>query len=234
LADAKTKILLVNSPHNPTGATLSDTEMEMLHDFAAERDIQFISDEVYHPIYHGRETASAARLPKVTVIGDFSKAFSLSGLRLGWVVEPDSARQKHYMNTREYITISNTPVTEFFAEVAVRNRGKVLTRTSEEARANLQHLDRLIAEHAEAIAWIRPRGGMTGFPRLTEGGDARVFCQAALKRGLLLAPGDCWGVPDHFRIGFGVGLDWFPRAAERLGEFLKAWSHKTVPRVAAT
>ena len=84
LADAKTKILLVNSPHNPTGATLSDAEMEMLHDFAAERGIQFVSDEVYHPIYHGRETASAARLPKATVIGDFSKAFSLSGL--GWVV----------------------------------------------------------------------------------------------------------------------------------------------------
>lgn len=234
LADAKTKILLVNSPHNPTGATLSDAEMEMLHDFAAERGIQFVSDEVYHPIYHGRETASAARLPKATVIGDFSKAFSLSGLRLGWVVESESARRKQYLNTREYITISNTPVTEFFAEVAVRSRDRVLVRTHEEARANLQHLDRLIAAHADAIAWIRPLGGMTGFPRLVSGGDARVFCQAALNDGLLLAPGDCWDVPDHFRIGFGVGLSWFPRAVERLGEFLHAWAHKTVPRVAAT
>ena len=234
LADARTKVLLVNSPHNPTGATLSDTEVEALHDFAAERGIQFVADEVYHPIYHGRGTASAARLPQATVIGDFSKAFSLSGLRLGWVVEPDSARQKEYMNTREYITISNTPVTEFFAEVAVRNRGTVRARTRDEARVNLQHLDRLIAEHPDAIAWIRPRGGMTGFARLVSGDDARPFCQAALSRGLLLAPGDCWGVPDHFRIGFGVGLEWFPRAVERLGEFLQAWARKAVPSVAAT
>jgi aspartate/methionine/tyrosine aminotransferase len=234
LADAKTKIFLVNSPHNPTGATLSDTEMEMLQEFAAERGIQFVSEEVYHPIYHGRETASAARLPNATVIGDFSKAFSLSGLRLGWLVERDSAWKKQYMNTREYITISNTPVTEFFAEVAVRNRDKVLARTRDEARANLQHLDRLIAEHADAIAWIRPRGGMTGFPRLIEGSDARVFCQAALNIGILVAPGDCWGVPDHFRIGFGVGLEWFHRAVERLGKFLQAWAHKNAQDVAAT
>src|SRR5262249_4992180 len=142
--------------------------------------------------------------------------------------------RKQYMNTREYITVSNTPVTEFFAEVAVRNRDRVLARTRDEARANLQHLDRLIAAHADAIAWIRPRGGMTGFPLLVDGSDARAFCQAALNRGLLLAPGDYWDVPDHFRIGFGVGLSWFPRAVERLGEFLHAWTHKTVRRVAAT
>lgn len=234
LADDRTKILLVNSPHNPTGATLSDTEVEMLHDIAKERGIQFVSDEVYHPIYHGRQTASAARLPYATVIGDFSKAFSLSGLRLGWVVEPDSTRRRQYLNTREYVSISNTPMAEFFAEVAVRNRARVLARTRDEAHANLQHLDRLIAEHPDAIAWIRPRGGMTGFPRLVSGGDARAFCQACLSSGLLLAPGDCWGVPEHFRIGFGVGLDWFPAAVERLGEFLKTWTHRAALSVAGT
>jgi len=60
LADASTKLLLVNSPHNPTGATLSDEEMRSLHDFAAERGIQFVSDEVFHPIYHGPDMAAAA------------------------------------------------------------------------------------------------------------------------------------------------------------------------------
>jgi aspartate/methionine/tyrosine aminotransferase len=223
LADAKTKILVVNSPHNPTGATLSDEEMATLHDFAADRGIQFLSDEVYHPIYHGRETASAARLRHATVIGDFSKAFSLSGLRLGWIVEPDLERRKQYVNTREYLTISNAPMGEFFAEIAVRNRDKVWGRAREEARNNLLLLDRLIDEHRKVLNWVRPRGGMTGFPRLASGADARGFCEAALHQGLLLVPGDCWGVPDHFRVGFGVGRDWFPRAMHRLGEFLYDW-----------
>src|SRR5260370_28010275 len=83
LADSKTKLILVNSPHHPTGATIRDGEMEALHHFSAERGIQLVSEEVYHPIYHGRQTKSAARLPHATVISALSKAFSLAAVRAG-------------------------------------------------------------------------------------------------------------------------------------------------------
>jgi aspartate/methionine/tyrosine aminotransferase len=83
LADRYTRMLLVNSPHNPTGSVLQDDEVRWLHDFCAERRIQFVADEVYHPIYHGPPRQSAARLPHATVISDFSKALCLSGLRVG-------------------------------------------------------------------------------------------------------------------------------------------------------
>jgi aspartate/methionine/tyrosine aminotransferase len=86
LIDSNTSLVLVNSPHNPTGSTLSDSEMESLHDYCAERGVQFLSDQVYHPVYHGAPMRSAARLPHATVLGDFSKALCLSGLRLGWMV----------------------------------------------------------------------------------------------------------------------------------------------------
>ena len=230
--DEKTKLILVNSPHNPTGTTLSDAEMNSLHDFAAERGIQFVSDEVYHPIYHGRETESAARLPHATVVGDFSKAFSLSGLRLGWVIERDAQRRAQYLNAREYLTISNSPVTEFCAEIAVRHRDRILGRTREVASANLQLLDRLIADHSDVLDWVRPKGGMTGFPRLVSSEDARTFCQAAVRKGLLFAPGDCFGVRDHFRVGFGVSQEWFPRAMQRFTEFLHSWAR--APQAAMT
>ena len=72
LTDENTKLILVNTPHNPTGAVLSDEELVLLHDFAAERSIQFVSDEIYHPIYHGHETNTAANLPHATVLGGFS------------------------------------------------------------------------------------------------------------------------------------------------------------------
>jgi aspartate/methionine/tyrosine aminotransferase len=67
LVDRQTRIVLVNSPHNPSGAVLSDEEMQSVHDICAERDIQLVSDEVYHPIYHGPETRSAARLSHVSM-----------------------------------------------------------------------------------------------------------------------------------------------------------------------
>jgi aspartate/methionine/tyrosine aminotransferase len=109
LADERTKLILVNSPHNPTGATISDEEMERLHDFTASRRIQLVSDEVYHPIYHGRPRRSAAHLPHATVIHDFSKAFPLSGLRLGWMIEHDAQRRQRYWNARAYFTTKGWP-----------------------------------------------------------------------------------------------------------------------------
>lgn len=223
LADNRTKILVVNSPHNPTGATLGSREMRELHDFAAGRGIQFMSDEVFHPIYHGPEGESAVRLPHATVVGDFSKAMSLPGLRLGWIVEHDPARRKEYLNAREYISVSNTPLGEFLGEIAIRHHREVLGRTREVTRANLELLDGVLAEHANVLDWVRPMGGMTAWMRLVSGGDARRFCEAALQHGLLLAPGDCWGFPDHFRLGFGVGQEWYGRAMERFSELLRTW-----------
>jgi aspartate/methionine/tyrosine aminotransferase len=218
--DSRTTLLLVNSPHNPTGATLSDGELEALHNLAADRGVQFVCDEVFHPIYHGRETASATRLPHATVIGDCSKAFALPGLRVGWIVEPDERRREQYLNAREYFSISNTTAGEFFAELAVRHRETVLGHTREVATANLRVLDAFMADRRDMLDWIAPAGGMTAFIRLLNGANTRPFCEAALAHGLLLTPGDCFGVPDHFRLGFGVSRAGFPDAMARLSDLL--------------
>jgi aspartate/methionine/tyrosine aminotransferase len=228
LADSNTKLILVNCPHNPTGATISDGDTEALHAFTAERGIQLVSDEVYHPIYHGRKTTSAARLPHATVIHDLSKAFSIAGVRTGWMIEHDAKRRQQYWTARAYFSICNGTTGEILAEIAIRNRDKVLGRTQEVASRNLKLLDQFMAEHREVLGWIRPQGGMTAFPWLVTGEDARPFCQAATERGILLAPGDCFEVPSHFRLGFAAAGFEFSRALDRFGEFVKSWS----PRLA--
>src|SRR5438045_4435191 len=131
LADPKTKLILINSPHNPTGATISDSEMEDLHDFSAERGIQLVSDEVYHPIYHGRQMKSAARLPHATVISDLSKAFSIPGVRTGWMIEHDAERRQQYWTARAYFTVSNSTTGEILSEIAIRKREVVLGKTKQ-------------------------------------------------------------------------------------------------------
>jgi aspartate/methionine/tyrosine aminotransferase len=158
LVDARTKILLVNSPHNPTGSTVTDEEMDLLYDLAQAKGIQFVCDEVYHPIYHDRATASAARLPKATVLGDLSKALSLSGLRTGWIVERDHERMNAYLNARQYFTISNSPLTESLATIAVRNRSAIWQRAYQVASANLELLDEFFAASAASLSWVRPGG----------------------------------------------------------------------------
>jgi aspartate/methionine/tyrosine aminotransferase len=226
-ADARTKLILVNSPHNPAGATVSDEEWDDLHAFASDRGIQLVSDEVYHPVFHGRETRSAARLPHATVMHDFSKAYPLSGLRLGWMVERDRERRERYLNARAYFSISNNSGGELLATIAMRNRDVILERTCEAARRNLQLLERFMTEHSDVLGWVRPAGGLTAFPWLLSGENSRPFCESLVERGVLLAPGDCFDMPSHFRLGFGASEDSFPQGLERFAEFLTTWARKT-------
>ena len=228
LVDRNTKLVLVNSPHNPTGATIGDAELDDLHEFTASRGIQLVSDEVYHPIYHGQPTRSASRLPHATVIHDFSKAFPLSGVRTGWMIEHDAERRARYWNARTIFSISNNTAGERLAEIAMRHRDIVLGKTQENATRNLRQRAAFMSEHRETIGWIPPRGGMTAFPWLVSGENSRAFCRAAAEQGILLAPGDCWGAPAHFRLGFAAMTDKFPAAIERLGEFVKSWSAASV------
>lgn len=220
LVDGNTRLLLVNSPHNPTGAVLSDAEMQNLHDFCAERQVQFVSDQVYHPIYHGPETRSAARLPHATVINDFSKALCLSGLRIGWMVDHDPKRRERYLNARNYFTITGNVLGEQLAVLALEHSQAIYGRARQAARENLALLDRVFAQHEGSLQWVRPCGGMTAFPWLSSGADARDFCRKLAKRGVLIAPGDCFGQPSHFRVGFAASGKRFPLALERFAEFL--------------
>jgi aspartate/methionine/tyrosine aminotransferase len=228
LVDRNTKLVLINSPHNPTGATISDAELDSLHEFTASREIQLASDEVYHPIYHaqyqGQATRSASRLPHATVIHDFSKAFPLAGVRTGWMIEHDPKRRELYWNARTTFSICNNSAGEMLAEIAMRHRDIVLGKTQETATRNLRQLAAFMAEHRETLGWIPPRGGATAFPWLLSGENSRAFCQAAAEQGILLAPGDCWDAPAHFRLGFAAMTDKFPEALERLGEFVRSWA----------
>jgi len=227
--DNKTKLVLVNSPHNPTGAMISDADLDDLHAFTSTRGIQLVIDEVYHPIHHGNATRSASRLPHATVIHDFSKAFSLSGVRTGWMIDHDAKRREQYWNARTYFTITNASAAEILAEIAMQKRDVILKKTQDNASTNLRRLEAFMAEHSDTLGWVRPQGGMTAFPWLRSGEDEKPFCEAAAEGGVLFAPGYCFDVPGHFRFGFGAATEQnFGKALERLGALVNNWSVKTV------
>ena len=216
LIDEKTALMLVNTPHNPTGAVVSDAQLQQLNDLAVERRTRLVVDEVYHPIYHGPAALSAARLPDATTVGDLSKALCLSGLRIGWIIDHDAARLAQYEDARSYLTISSAPISEIFAAAAVRSRDTILARARAVTERNLGVLDAFIEEHADDLAWVRPAGGMTAFPWLRSAADARPLCIDAAAAGVLVAPGDCFGMPAHLRLGFGATDDGFAEAMARL------------------
>jgi aspartate/methionine/tyrosine aminotransferase len=220
LTDERTKLILVNSPHNPSGATVAEETIRALATFAGQRGIELVVDEVYHPIYQGEIRRSAGEYSRATVLGDFSKAFGLPGLRVGWLLERDRARRGKLANARGYFTVSSSMLGEMLAEVATRNRETVWNRARAVSAQNLAALDEWCAAHKEQLEWLRPRGAMTAFPRLRRVRDARPFCVAAAARGVLLAPGDCFGSPEHFRIGFGLAMPGYRDALGILTDIL--------------
>ncbi|MGH9323742.1 MAG: aminotransferase class I/II-fold pyridoxal phosphate-dependent enzyme [Vicinamibacteria bacterium] len=224
LIDERTKLVLVNSPHNPTGAVIPVDDIRDLDEMTAKRGVQLVVDEVYHPIYRSAAPRSAGEYTSATILGDFSKAFSLSGIRVGWILERDARRRGDYWNARAHFSISNNFPGELLAEVAVRSRAKIFDRAREVSASNLKMLDALFREHREVLGWVRPEGGMTAFPWLVSGENARPFCEAAARRGVLLAPGDAFGFPSHFRLGFGARAEGYEKAVEILESVVAAVS----------
>src|ERR1700760_2256532 len=208
------------------GFRIDPDEIKRLPD--SKTKLILVSDELYHPIYHGRRTQSAARLPHATVISDLSKAFSIPGVRTGWMIEHDAQRRQQYWTARAYFSICNGTTGEILSEIAIRRRDAVLGKTQEIATRNLKLLEGFMAEHRDVLGWIPPQGGMTAFPWLLSGEDTRPVCKAATERGILLAPGDCFDAPSHFRLGFSAAGDNFSKALDRLGAFVKSWSAKMV------
>jgi aspartate/methionine/tyrosine aminotransferase len=198
LVDGNTKLLVVNRPHNPTGAVVTEAQ-------------------VFHPIYHGPPVKSAAQLPGATVVGDFSKALCLSGLRLGWIIEREPARIGRYEHARSYFTVSSSPISDALGVLALRHSDRIYARARSVTRKNLAALGEFFDRHSDQFDWVRPAGGCTAFPWLVSGRSSRDFCREAAAAGVLLAPGDLFGAQEHFRIGFGA-CERFNEGIERLSE----------------
>ncbi len=202
--DATTRLVVVNSPHNPTGAVMSHAETRRLALELSPRRIPLVADEVFHHVYYGEPQASAAGLDNVIQIGDLSKSLSLPGVRIGWLIDPHADRRRRMIDARSYFTISSSCLMEAFATVGLRSSKRLISRLHEVTRANMDRLEKFMAQHASLLGWVRPQGGTLAFPWLKSGADSRPLCEALAKAGVLVAPGDCYGMPSYLRIGLGA------------------------------
>lgn len=202
--DGKTVLALVNTPHNPAGTVMPREEIEELAGALHRKGVPLIVDEVYHPLYFGEPQVSAASIPNVIAMGDMSKALSLAGLRLGWLVESERERREQMIDARSYFTISSSPLLERLAVHAFANREALLGRLQAVAGENLVLLRAFMERVSDVLAWAEPQGGTVCFPWFRDRRDSRPFCERLAANGVLVAPGDCFGMPEHMRVGFAL------------------------------
>jgi aspartate/methionine/tyrosine aminotransferase len=218
-----TRLVVVNAPHNPTGMLPTAAEWRAVTDELAERGIDLLADEVYRFLELDSAdplVAAADAFERGVSLGVMSKSFALAGLRIGWLASRDRDLLARCAKIKDYTTICSSAPSEILALIGLRARDAVLDRSKRIVEANLVRLDRLFAERADRLSWVRPRGGSIGFPRLHDDEPIDTFAERLVDaEGVLLLPGSQFGFEgNHFRIGFG--REDLPAAVAGLERFL--------------
>lgn len=220
----RTRVIVINFPHNPTGAHIAPDVQRRLIDIADSVGAVLLSDEVYRGLeYRGEQSLSpAADLSETAVsLGVMSKSFALPGLRIGWLATRNVALLDRIARLKDYTTICASAPSEVLALMALRARDRVLERSREIVGRNLSIASDFFAPRGQAVDWIPPRAGSVGFPRFTRRNADDVSRALAERHGVLLIPGSVFGgYPSHFRLG--LGRRDLPIALEELGHLLDA------------
>jgi aspartate aminotransferase/aminotransferase len=203
----RTKILLLNTPNNPTGAVYSRQELQMVARLAQEHGLVVISDEVYDRfVYDGRQFTSMGEvLPQALVVNSFSKTGGMTGWRVGYATGPAPVIEAMSMLQQYSYVCVNSPAQKA-ALVALE------VDLSEHLRRCQRKRDLVYAELGKHYSVPRPEGAFYIFPE-APGGDGDAFVRRAIERGVLVVPGSEFSARrSHFRISFAVDEEVLHRA----------------------
>ncbi len=220
-----TKLIVINTPHNPTGAMLSDEELNEIVDIARANDCWILSDEAYRWI----EFPGGAKIPapmrgryeKGISVGTVSKPFGVPGLRIGWFAAPEEIVQAAW-GIRDYVSLSPAKLSDIIATVVIRYREAIFARNAAIIEANLETATTWFRDHAELASWTPPRAGLLAMMRYRADIDSTTLAdRLAGEAGVMLAPGDAFGMPGTLRIGIGQDPQIFREGLEKTAEFLR-------------
>jgi len=223
LSGGTARLIVVNMPHNPTGALMTRDEFEALVSYARSTGALLLVDEVYRRL----ERDPARRLPSACeayengiALDVFSKHSGLAGLRVGWLASRRADILDAVAEVKDYNSICSSGPSEVIAELAARNLDRIVGRNRGIVHRNLALLDAFFAARPDFARWCPPEGGSIAFPRLTDGSDAGLLAERMVAEcGVLILPGELYGAdPAHFRIGYGRAN--MPEALARLESWL--------------
>ncbi len=223
---AKTRLITICNPNNPTGATLSSDAMTALVDIAREHDIYLHADEVYK----GSEL-TADEPPSVVDLYDkaiatngLSKAMALPGLRIGWLAGPAEEIYAAWQS-KDYTSITTSTVSEYVAERVLQPelRQKVLSRSKSILRENLALLMEWVDANSDFVSLIPPKAGGMAFVRYNRNINSTELAHTLRNdKGVFILPGDVYGLDGYFRVGIGAPRSHLEPGLEKIGEYFSS------------
>lgn len=238
LIKPNTKLIVINNPNNPTGAVMGKAFLEQLVEIASEKDITILADEVYRPIFHSLSPIDKDFPPSllsmgyknVVVTGSMSKAYSLAGIRVGWIASRNTEIIETIASVRHYTTISVSGLDEQVAAYALSPATVhgLLARNIQLAKTNLALLEKFVIKNEDECEWVKPVAGTTAFIKFHRDGkpvDSVDFCKKLLeKTGVLFVPGSqSFGeeFKGYVRIGYVNQTDVVQKGLEEASKFVR-------------
>jgi len=202
-----TRLVVVNSPHNPTGAMLEPDELRRVYELAESVGAWVLSDEAYRWLAVPGGSAFAPPMveqgPLGISVGTVSKPFGLPGLRIGWIAAPHALVAECW-GARDYVSLSPGKLNDAIAQLAFRNRQRIVQRNSAIIAENLPAANAWVAQHAEFLSWTPPRGGLLALLRYElPMASLELADLLATEYSVMLAPGAAFGFEHQLRIGIG-------------------------------
>ncbi len=218
-----TRLIVLNFPHNPTGAMISREQLLEIISFAGKKRIAIFSDEMYRFL----EYDSQERLPAVAEIYDYgvslgglSKSFGLAGLRCGWLITKNRNFRERFAGFKDYTTICQVAPAEILAVIALRSKEEIIGNNLTIIRKNLAQLEDFMKREEKYFQWIKPKAGPIAFCNLKADASASAISEALMAaKGVLLLPAEVYNFKDSF-IRFGFGRQNFPAGLKELENFL--------------
>lgn len=217
-----TKLICINNPNNPTGALMDEAMLREICDIARSVDAWLLCDEVYRGLTQSEEYSSSVAdlYEKGISTGSMSKVFSLAGLRFGWIAAPKELIAA-VLYHRDYNTISVGMLDEYFAELALGAKDKILERNRAIIRENLQILDDWV-KTTPRVSYVKPKAGTTAFVHIDTKLTSHEFCERLVKeKGVMFTPGSALHTEGFVRIGYANNKEVLKKGLELTSEFLK-------------
>ena len=222
----KTKAIVLSYPNNPTGAIMTKEDLEAICPILIENDILVLSDEIYSELTYGREHVSIASLPdmreRCVVVNGFSKAYAMTGWRLGYVCAPREIMTQ-ILKLHQYGIMCASTASQFAGIEAIKNGdADVKYMTEKYNRRRTYVVSRL---NEMGLECFEPEGAFYVFPRIDGFGiSSEEFCQKLLdEKRVAIVPGDAFGSGSEgfARISYAYSIDHLTIALDRIEEFVK-------------
>lgn len=218
------RIVVLNSPHNPTGWVPSENELVELIGRARSADALVLADEVYaglSPQQSDRFPCLAARYDNVISIASFSKSFGLPGLRVGWIASRNKTLIERIKRIRTHANSFASRPAEIIAISVTRNASRILQRNAEITRIGREALAAFVERKSKLWSLSMPQQGPVALARWKGPGTASDLCRHALEElKLVIVSSDLFQYGDrHVRFGFGTSA--FPSQLARFERFLE-------------